>query len=265
MSSDFVEGSSAPSAARGQNNPNPNANAHLAVTHRFTLRVPSAETAAIQRRHLDQCAKLNCTVLTSSIDRQNEGRTNGRVTVRINPEGYNILAALLAIPPAEIASHTQSAEDLATPVFDAERRLAVKVALRDRLTAMLNDASMKTAADLITIEKELAQAQGDIETMTAQRDQLRTRTDSVRVEIYYSGVAARIGGIDLSPIHQAVRGVGQTFVGSIAWLISFVVAVVPWLPLAALLIWGVRRTLRRWRAKKTQPQTWWPTPPRSGA
>ena len=161
------------------------ANRQLAVTHRFTLRVPSAQTEAIQKEHLDQCAQLNCTVLSSSIDRQNEGRITARATVRIRPEAYAAFAVLLAAPPAEVAMHAQSAEDLATPIFDAEKRLAVKVALRDRLTAMLNDASVKTAADLITVEKELAQAQSEIEIITAQRDQLRTRTDTVRVEIYY--------------------------------------------------------------------------------
>jgi hypothetical protein len=246
-----MEGSSAADMPLRQSS----TNRQLAITHRFTLQVPSAEAEAIQQKHLDQCAKLNCTVLSNSIDRSNEGRISARASVRISPEAYPAFAVLLAAPPAKITMHAQSAEDLATPIFDAEKRLAVKIALRDRLTAMLNDASVKTAADLITIEKELSQAQSEIEIITAQRDQLRTRTDTVRVEIFYSGVAARVGGVDLSPIHQSIKGIGQTLVSSVAWLISFLVAVVPWLPVIALIGWAARRGIRRWKGRKVQAQS----------
>jgi hypothetical protein len=119
---------------------------------------------------------------------------------------------------------------------------------------MLNDSSVKTAADLITIEKELAQAQSDIEIITAQRDQLRTRTDTVRVELSYAGIAGQVGGIDLSPIHQSIKSIGQTFVSSVAWLISFLVAVLPWLPIIALIGWAAPRGIRYWRARRVRAQ-----------
>jgi hypothetical protein len=149
--------------------------------------------------------------------------------------------------------HAQSAEDLALPIFEVEKRLETKTVLRDRLTAMLRDQSVKTAADLITIEKELATAQGDIETIVAQRDNLRTRTDTVRIDITYTGVAGQVAGVDLTPIQQAISGIGQTFVSSVSWLIAFLAALVPWLPVIAFVWWIGRRGLRRWRARKAQP------------
>ncbi len=72
-------------------------------------------------------------------------------------------------------------------MLDIDKRLEVKTALRDRLSAMLKDPSAKSAADLAAIEKELAQAQGDIEAAIAQRDYLRTITHTVRVDIAYDG------------------------------------------------------------------------------
>ena len=224
----------------------------LAITHRFTLRVPSAETEAIQHKHLAECTRLGCTILSTSIDRSNEGRINARATVRIKPESYDAFAALLAAPPANVTTHSQSAEDLAQPIFDVEKRLEAKTVLRDRLTAMLRDQSVKTAADLITIEKELSQAQGEIETIVAQRDGLRARTDTVRIEIFYAGAAGQIGGVDLTPIAQAISGIGQTLVGSVSWLISTLAAIVPWLPVIAFTWWASRRGLRRWRSRKAQ-------------
>jgi hypothetical protein len=228
---------------------------NIAITHRFTLRIPRDAMEAVQRKHLDQCVQLGCTILNTSLDRLSDVRLTGRATVRIRPDAYAAFAALLAMPPARIASQSQSSEDLAAPTLDLDRRLEVKIALRDRLTAMLRDSSVKTAADLITIEKELAQAQSDIEAMTAQREGLRVRTDNVRIEIYYQATAAQVAGVDLAPIQQSISGIGQTMVSSVAWLISFLAAVVPWLPLIALFGWGTRRAVRRWRSRKVQQAT----------
>ena len=235
-----------------QDNPSPSER-RLAITHRLTIRLPGAETEAIQQKHMAECVKLGCTVLSTSIDRSNEGRIGARASVRIKPESYDAFAAVLAAPPAQITMRSQSAEDLATPIVDAERRLAAKTALRERLTAMLRDQTVKSAGDLITIEKELAQVQTDIEAVTAQRDSLRTRTDMVRIEISYIGVAGQIAGADLGPIYRAVSGVSQTAIDSVAALISTLVAIVPWLPVMALIWWTAGRGVRRWKARRLAP------------
>jgi hypothetical protein len=222
----------------------------LAMTYQFTLRVPDADAEAIQQRHLAECKKLGCEILNTSIDRWNEGHVRASVRVRIKPESFDAFAVVLAESPAQITSRSQSAEDLATPIHDLERRLEMKTALRDRLTAMLHDQAVKTAADLIAIEKELGQAQSDIESITTQRDGLRTRTDTVRVEVTYLGAANLLGGTDLTPIYQAVSAINQTTVNSVSWLIATIVAIVPWLPVIALIWWIVRRGTRRWRLRK---------------
>jgi hypothetical protein len=72
------------------------------------------------------------------------------------------------------------------------------------------------------------------------------------VDINYNGRPALVGGIDLAPIGYAVSGAGQTVVASVAALISFLAAAVPWLPLIALLVWAARSGLRRWKARKSQ-------------
>jgi hypothetical protein len=222
----------------------------LAITHAFTLRLPGREVEALQRKHLEACAKLGCSVLNTYLDRSNEGRITARISVRIAPESYDAFAALLAAPPAQVITHSETAEDKTIAILDVEKRLEVKTALRDRLAAMLRDPVSKSAADLAVIEKELAQVQGDIETITAQRDYLRTVTETVRVDVAYLGIAAEAGGFDLSPIQRAVNGVGRTVIESAASLISFLAATVPWLPLIALVVWGARRGVRRWRARK---------------
>jgi hypothetical protein len=96
----------------------------------------------------------------------------------------------------------------------------------------------------------LAQVQGDIESSTAQRDYLRTITDTVRVDISYDGRAVVVAGYDFSPIKRAATGIVQTLITSSASVITFLAAVLPWLPVILLVVWAIRRVLRRWRAQK---------------
>ena len=223
---------------------------HIAVTRSLALRMPANEVAAIQQKHLAECAKLGCTVLESYLNRLNDGRTSGRVSVRLTPDRYPDFAAVITAPPVEVVTQSERAEDMTVAVLDVDKRIEVKTALRDRLSTMLRDPATKSAADLAAIEKELAQAQGDIEAAIAQRDYLRTITETVRVDITYDGRPGVVGGYDLSPIKRAADGIGQTLITSLASLIITLTAAVPWLPLVVLLVWGIRRGLRRWRAQR---------------
>jgi Domain of unknown function (DUF4349) len=223
---------------------------HIAVTRGFTLRLPSDEVAAVQERHLAECAKLGCTVLETRLDRLSEGQISARASVRIAPDRYPALAAVITAPPAEVTSQSERAEDRTVAILDVDKRLEVKAALRDRLTAMLRDPGTKSAADLATIEKELAQVQGDIEAAIAQRDFLRTITETVRVDITYDGRPVVLAGYDFSPIKRAADGVGQTLITSVASLIVALAAGVPWLPVIAFVVWAIRWVLRRWRAQR---------------
>lgn len=224
---------------------------HIAVTRSFTLRLPGSEVAAVQERHLTECAKLECTVLETRLEQLGDGRVSARASVRIAPERYPALAAIITARPAEVTTQSERADDRTIAVLDVDKRLEVKTALRDRLTAMLNDAAAKSVADLIAIEKELVQAQGDIEAATTLRNYLRTITDTVQVDITYDGHQVVIAGYDFSPIKRAVDSIGGTFATSVASLITFVAATVPWLPVIALLVWGARRGLRRWRTARS--------------
>jgi hypothetical protein len=223
----------------------------IAVTRSFTLRLPGSEVAAVQERHLAECAKLECTVLETRLDQLGDGRVSARASIRVTPERYPALAAVITARPVEVAAQSERADDRTIAILDVDKRLEVKTALRDRLTAMLNDPATKTVADLIAIEKELVQAQGDIEAATTQRNYLRTITDTVQVDITYDGRQTVVAGYDFSPIKRAADGIGGTFASSVASLITFVAATVPWLPVIVLLLWGARRGLRRWRTARS--------------
>ena len=227
-----------------------NAQTKLAVTHSYALVMPGREVEAVQRRDLDECARLGCTVLGTTLQRSDGGRVLARTSLRISPQGFDTFAKALAASPARVVSHSQSVEDKTIPLLDVEKRLAAKTALRDRLEAMLKDPATKTTADLLAIEKELSPIQGEIESATAQRDYLRTITDTVRVDISYDGLVAEVAGIEFAPLKRAMRDFGDTALISLATLIYFVATLLPWLPVIVVFGWLVRRGLRQWRARR---------------
>jgi glycine cleavage system regulatory protein len=229
--------------------------AFSAIAHRFTLAVPSAEIEAVQEKNSAECVKLGCNILSSSINRSDRGSVSASMSIRIKPDAYDAFAAALAAPPARIRNHSQTADDLAAPVLDIEKRLAAKTTLRERLTALLNDQNTKTAADLIVIEKELSQAQSEIENFTAQLENLRKRTDMVNVDITYVGTTAGYGGLDFAPLHEAVMDIGQTVVRSLSWLIYCLASVGPWLPVVAIVWWIIRRGVRRRQPLRSATKT----------
>jgi hypothetical protein len=221
----------------------------VAISHTFALQLDSRVVEATQQKHLAECRKLGCKVLSTRIDRWTPSRVTAMTSVRIAPDALASFIAVVSASPAEVVSHVETAEDKSVPLLDVEKRLEAKLALRDRLTAMLRESGAKTAADLIAIETELARVQGDIEAATAERDFLRSITETVKVDVHYTGISRQLGGVDFYPIERAIGGIGQTLVSSLAALISFMAALVPWSPVIVLVLWGMRRGLRRWKRR----------------
>ncbi len=225
----------APSAAPDQ---------HIAVSHSFVVDLPSPSVEATQQKTLAECRTAGCTVLSSHVDRLRTGMIQGSISVRIAPDRYPAFAAEVTAPPATLISHTETAEDKTVPFLDIEKRLAAQIALRERLSQLMIQAAT-SVADLVAVEKQLADVQGSIESETAQRDYLRTITDTVKVDVAYNGLVQQAGSFDISPVRIAVDNFARTVIESLGDMILWIAYALPWLPLAALAGWLLRQVLRR--------------------
>jgi hypothetical protein len=221
-----------------------NTNQRIALSHSFVLQLPSALVAATQQKNLSDCLAAGCTVLSTHIDRFQNDVIQASISVRIAPDRYQAFAASITAPPAVLQSHTETAEDKTVPLLDIEKRLDSQTALRDRLTQMLKQAGT-SVGDLVALEKQLADVQGTIESETAQRDYLRTITDTVKVDVSYNGVVQQAGPLDISPIRLALAGFAHALIESLGTLILAIATALPWLPLALLAGWILRRLWRR--------------------
>lgn len=220
------------------------ASRRIAFSESFIVELPGSAVEAIQQKTLADCLAAGCTVLNTRLDRLRDGSVEGSISVRIAPDRYQAFADTIIAPPARLVSHAETAEDKTIPLLDIEKRLDAQVALRDRLSAMLKQAGTGVA-DLVAVEKQLADVQGSIESETAQRDYLRTITDTVKVDVSYNGLIQQAGPVDLSPIRAAFDRFVQTAIELFGDMIGWLAWALPWLPLAALSAWLVRRVLRR--------------------
>ncbi len=219
----------------------------IAVSHVFAVALPSGEVQRFEEQNLADCLAAGGTVLTAQVNRLYNGDVQASISVRIPPDKYAAFAAKIVAAPARLIHQSETAEDQTAAFLDVEKRLAAQTALRDRLTGMLQKAGT-TVAEVIAIEKQLADVQATIESQTAQRDYLRTITDTVKVDVSYASIAPPPGTFDSTPVREAIDGFSNGLMASVAALIVVSAAVLPWLPVAGLLVWGVRRLLRRRRA-----------------
>jgi hypothetical protein len=221
----------------------------IAVSHTFTLRMPSAEMDQVQKRHMDACLKSDCTILSSQFSRNDNGNSNASLSVRVAPDAYDAFIASLSAAPARVVGHSETAEDKTVAILDVEARIKSKKILRDQLEALLKQQGKAPLADLLAVEKELSNVQGEIESATAQYTYLTTLTDSIRIDINYYSDFVPTDVSDFAPIANALHRVKTTFALSVASLITFVAGVLPWIPVMLLALWGVRLLWRRWRRK----------------
>jgi hypothetical protein len=133
----------------------------------------------------------------------------------------------LASKDGDVIARTTHAEDLAEPVADAERQLALLTIHRDRLTEFMKSRELKVD-HLITVSKELATVQSQIDSLSTQRANLRRRIDTDLLTINLS-LPAQAYAADQSPISDALRYFGSDFREAVGMVIRFFAVLLPWL------------------------------------
>jgi len=167
--------------------------------------------------------------------------------VRVARKDRDKFTEALKSGDSRVVRQSTQAEDKTLQVVDIEARIANLTQLRDRLRKLMADpkAGIKEAVE---IERQLAQTQGELDSMQAQRRFLAQQTERELFEIAYQSKRSAIERSIFEPVKEALLGFGNVFMYSVAALISFVAAAIVWIVLLAVLVWLVRRWLRRRKA-----------------
>jgi hypothetical protein len=139
------------------------------------------------------------------------GEESMRFRIRVPAGGLDrMLGATAAL--GRVLSRQIGESDVTTRYIDVEARLKTRLALRDRLQALLAEA--KSVEDVLNIERELARVQGEIDAMQGQLDYLDRQVAESTIDL-------TLQVPEVTPPEQKPGPLGYVFVGlwkAVKWL-----------------------------------------------
>lgn len=223
----------------------------IAYTYSYSFELPMRQVLPLSEQHRTLCEDAGpsqCRIDRAT--RQDLGQQmNVWIELRAAPEwlaGFRErLTRDVADAKGRIADFKMESEDLSQRVVDTQAYLRAQTTLRDRLQNLLS-ARTGTVGELLEIERELTRVQGELDSAQARLAHLQTQVAMSQVSLYYGTDYRERVWLGKSA-SEYFTGLWRTIRDSFLIMITVTVAILPWLPLAALLLWGLRRL---WAARK---------------
>ncbi len=218
------------------------------------IKVGDVENAADDAQKIVE--GLGGMVTNTSIYEDNSGNKAMRMTLKVPSEKLDeALGALSKI--GEVKEEDIRSRDVTEEYVDLDARLKNAKRLEARLIKLLDTPNAKLE-DIVKIEKELGRVREQIESMEGRKRYYDSRISLSTVEIVFFEPQGFGRGI-FEPISGLLQRSLSAFTSSIALLIVFVSAAVPWAILLIVMGWISLRALRLWlrhkramKAKKEQ-------------
>jgi len=220
----------------------------IAVKHKLEILAPDSEIPRAWESTVNFCGTIQCVVMASSITTKTRDTTaSGSMVLRVIPEDLKKLFDHVQ-KLGNIVQHVTESEDKTAAVVDTDAKIKNLTSFRDSLRAMLARPSV-TVKDFVEIQKQLTEVQSELDSETAQRKILANETEKVAVEITFAAERASQHASAFTPIWEALRESGSDMAVSVAWLISAIVTVIPWLVLVVPVCWLLAKLWHKLRRK----------------
>lgn len=220
--------------------PGSTAKRYLAYEHSVEFHTAFDKVEELYNTALKACndaAAEQCTVL--DIQLSTYYNYNAQLKFRAKPEGIQKILKALG-DKGTIVRQSTSAEDLSGPISDSQKRLEILRDYRSKLEALRSKASSDIES-LIKVNEQLAQTQGEIESLTGQNAYLMQRVDT---EILNIQIGAENKNSFWHPISRAMSDFGSNLSSGISGGITAIAYLIPW----GLLLFAVFLVLRLlWR------------------
>ena len=225
---------------------------YIAERHKLEVITSESELQKSWESAVGFCATIQCEVVSSSITtRAGDSVPSGVISLRVAPDDLKKLLDYVE-KLGKIARHTTDRQDKTTAVVDTEAKIKNLTGFRDNLRAMLARPSA-AVKDLVEIQKQLTDAQTELDSETTQRKILANETEKIAVEIAFrvERPSGNTGG--LAQIWDALRESGSILGDSTAFLITTIVAIIPWLILIVPAVWLLAKAWRKLKLRRNRP------------
>jgi len=236
--------------------------AMLAYRHRYGVEAPAKAVRTMIAAHEAACQRagpLVCQVVGATVEARGEDDVYGKLSMRAQPVWLADFRAGLAgeakAAGGRLAQETTETEDLSTQIVDVEARLRAKTIMRDRLQTLLATRPGKIA-DLMEVERELAQAQGDIDSARALLAMMQKRVAMSRIDLTYGSKGVLAADGVFAPVGAAVNGVA----GTVAAALAIVIQVLAALFVPGVLAGGVIAAILGFKRRRAGPKNALPQP-----
>ncbi|MBB3118935.1 DUF4349 domain-containing protein [Pseudoduganella violacea] len=219
---------------------------HLAYEH--SIAVDAAEDAVkpLMDKLVAACnaeAQQGCVLLEASLDTGREKQAH--IRMRAKPEAVVRLSAL-ATAGGTVARQETRAEDLARPIADSEKRLAMLRSYQKKLEE-LESRSANNADNLIKVSKELAGVQSELEQASGENARLLER---VNLDVLSVAIYSQRSRSFWSPIARACDEFASNLSQGIASTVVGLAYIIPWTLILLALFFGGRKLWRRAKSKR---------------
>ncbi len=234
---------------------NPSSVSYLAYRYNYGFSLPVKAVAATAKSHMQICMEAGpdtCQVLGSNTNVQNADYVTANLRLRAAPawlEGFkDTLTSSVEASGGTTINAGVSAEDLTRQIVDTDARLKAQKILRTRLENLLETRNAKLS-ELLSLEREFARVQQQIENATTTLNVLRKRVSMSEVSINYQTKRKAVTPTSVSPIGRAFKSFANDFSRAMANVIGFIAAVLPWMIILVPGLW----LLRRWWRGRNKP------------
>jgi len=240
----------------------PTAAPGVAFNYRYDFRMEAARIGETQEKHAQACEKLGidrCRITGMSYQLINDRDIAAMLAFKLEPSlarqfGKDGIGLVKAAEGMLVRSEI-SGVDAGSAISAAGRAQGRLRDERARLEERLKQPKL-TEAERAEIRSRLEEIARQIESTNVTREENQESLANTPMVFNY-GSGEVVPGFDArSPLRDAFRTAGQTFVGAIAAFIVVLGALLPLLLLATL-VWGLwrllRPILRKWRPETTAP------------
>lgn len=221
---------------------------YIALRHHLQIETPAEKMQATFDAAVKHCEMLNCQLLSANYNKETQySPPSANLSLRVPPRSVEIFLTGLA-KNGEVIQHGRDSEDKTNQVVDTDARIKNLTSLRDRLRTMLDDKTAKFK-DLIEVERELANTQSELDSLTSMRKLLSLETDLVAVNIDFIAKQGITEQGFFAPVVRAAKDAGRVMMESFAAVITFIMSAIPWLLIGVPVIWLVRKCWNKAKSK----------------
>jgi hypothetical protein len=210
----------------------------IAETHNLEIETPFDGLQGRYQRDYKKCVELGCQIASSNITLE----SGGNINARIDPAKLGAFLDFLAEGPGKIKNHNVSADDYTIEYSDTETATKNLVALRDRLSTLLNTRA-ENVDDILRIEQELNRVQTQIDQQTARLRLLDRMTLMATVNLNYT-VEYRPVEVQPYELKNTWKNTVNRLMRAVDRVIQFIGGILPWIPVFFVGFWLLVRMLR---------------------